>query len=359
MAFRLQRICGVMVLATMGAPPARAAEENAVKVVVPQRLPFESAGARLQMPYASNYPIDRPNSRIDRVIVVVHGMERNADQYLANVVLAAEQTYSSAARTLVIAPQFLLPADVAAHKLGDDVLCWKDWADGDASQPPRGGKGEGISSFAVVDRFVELVTDKKVFPQLRRIVIAGHSAGGQFVNRYAAGNRWDGKLDKDRKIRARYVVANPSSYLYFNEERPVLDAKGKLAFAKPTDEKIKACPGYNAYRHGLERLNPYMEATGADNLRAQYAQREVIYLLGTEDTDPNGPGLSKSCASMLEGTTRLERGQFYYAYLRHFFGPEISSRHRLQLVPGAAHSSRQMFTSPAGVPSLFEATAQQ
>ena len=40
-----------------------------------------------------------------------------------------------------------------------------------------------LSSFAVVDRLLAGVTTAG-YPSLKRIVVAGHSAGGQFVNRY-------------------------------------------------------------------------------------------------------------------------------------------------------------------------------
>ena len=50
--------------------------------------------------------------------------------------------------------------------------------------------------------------------------LLGHSAGGQFTNRYAAGGAAEAMLAPTRPDLAfRYVVANPSSYLYFSAER--------------------------------------------------------------------------------------------------------------------------------------------
>ena len=46
------------------------------------------------------------------------------------------------------------------------------------------------------------------------MVIFGNSAGGQFVNRYAAVGRGPGALAA-RGIQTRFIVANPSTYLYF------------------------------------------------------------------------------------------------------------------------------------------------
>ena len=38
---------------------------------------------------------------------------------------------------------------------------------------------------------LQLLADKKKFPKLKEIVVAGHSSGAQFAQRYAAANRID------------------------------------------------------------------------------------------------------------------------------------------------------------------------
>jgi pimeloyl-ACP methyl ester carboxylesterase len=332
---------------------------EAVKVVVPQRLSVEVAGRQLQIAYTSSAPIDQANNKIDRAVIVIHGINRDADVYLESMLRAAKQTATADARTIIVAPQFLNHEDAAAHQLPNGLPVWRGsaWTEGDDSEvDSKDIAAPRISSYTVVDRLVEKLADEALFPKLRSVVVAGHSAGGQFINRYAAGNRFDEKLSRERRLRVRYVIANPSSYLYFDEQRPVLGSAGK--FAKPTAEQIKQCPGYNDYRYGMEKLNGYMQAVGPDQLRSQYAQREVVYLLGAEDTDPNHASLSKTCAAEMQGRHRLERGQLYHAHLRKFFGQEIAKRHRVQLVPGVGHNSLKMFSSPGGVRCLFEAAVK-
>ena len=51
-----------------------------------------------------------------------------------------------------------------------------------------------ISAFDFVDDILRMVADKKNFPNLKRIVVTGHSAGGQFANRYEMANKVDGTL---------------------------------------------------------------------------------------------------------------------------------------------------------------------
>lgn len=68
-------------------------------------------------------------------------------------------------------------------------------------------------------------------------------------------------------------------------------------------------------------------------LESSYIKREVIYLLGQQDTDPQHPALDKSCAAEAQGAYRLERGKLFFGYLlrRH---PEGVNQ-RLVEVPGS------------------------
>ena len=53
----------------------------------------------------------------------------------------------------------------------------------------RGGgdaTGTHLSSYDVIDRIFATFSDKSLFPNLKRVVMTGYSAGGQFVGRYAA-----------------------------------------------------------------------------------------------------------------------------------------------------------------------------
>ncbi len=61
-------------------------------------------------------------------------------------------------------------------------------------------------------------------------VIAGHGMGGDFVQRYAAFGQAPDILEKEG-IGVRFIVANPSSYLYFTASR-TSEAGRKLSSAK-------------------------------------------------------------------------------------------------------------------------------
>lgn len=273
-------------------------------------------------------------AKIERVLIVIHGRLRNAETYRKSGEVAAELA-GQTANTLVIAPQFLNESDVALYSLPASVLRWQgnDWMGGGLSTGPN-----PLSSYAALDEIVGRLSDRKQFPDVKQIVIFGHSGGAQVVQRYALLAQEKPAL-KTEGIRLRYVVANPSSYAYFNEQRPVAFDHAK-------------CPGFNRWKYGLVDPPIYAGGQTPAQLEGRYVKREVIYLLGQQDTDPQHPALDKSCAAKAQGAYRLERGKLFFGYLlrRH---PEGINQ-RLIEVPGVGHNGDGMLTSPEGQKALFE-----
>lgn len=262
----------------------------------------------------------------------MHGRLRNAQTYLQSGEDAAEHA-GVAATTLVIAPQFLNQSDVKGNHLDNQVLRWKgdDWMAGE----PSTGPGQ-ISSYGALDQIIKHLGNRKLFPALKEIVVAGHSGGGQVVQRFALTGH-DHPLLQTEGINLRYVVANPSSYAYFSPQRPV-----KFDTA--------SCPGFNDWKYGMQKLPAYAKGQGAEQLEQSYVSRDITYLLGQQDTDPNHPALDKSCAAETQGAYRLIRGHNYFDYLKQRH-PQLS--HKLVEVPGVGHDGDKMFTSPEGEKVLF------
>jgi len=323
-----------------------------VASVCSDRLVLDVKGHAVRVPCCWNRSLYTAHPEVERAVIVIHGMNRTAPNYHARVVQAAT-TAGVADQCIIIAPQFPVLEDIESHGLEDEAPYWRSggWKIGDRSRNAlRHPRPVRVSSFAVVDHVVQNLADAGRFAALTHIVVAGHSAGGQFVNRYAAGNQVEPSLPE--RCNVRYVVANPSSYLYFNEERAL--PGGDDEFGVPEAGAVATCPFYNRYRYGLGSLNAYMAAAGPGLVRTQYAARHVHYLLGENDNDPNGAGLDTSCAARLQGAHRLERGRIYHRHLRHYFGEAITERHVLRTVPGVGHSSRGVFNSPQGIASLYD-----
>ena len=289
-----------------------------------------------KVPYWRTYALGTSatsNARVTRAIIVIHGTDRNPDDYFGHVVAAARQEQALDA-TLIMAPHFQTDEDDPA---GDEVF----WTSGGWKQGDRSVNGGGVSAYAVLDQVIERLGDRSGFPNLRQIVITGHSAGGQFTSRYAAGSRVQNPLTRHA---FRYVIANPSSYMYLRQERPVLSDPGGNDFRVPAT----ACR-FNDYRYGLDARNAYMNAVSASSLQSQYRTREVIYLLGSDDIyDSND--LDVTCAANFQGFNRFERGNWFFAFMNRFF-PTAS--HTLRVVPDVGHSGREMYTSEEGRLALF------
>ena len=305
-----------------------AEKEHGVKVVSPDRFQLDAGALSLGLSQDWSQPL--PN--VTRALIIVHGRLRNAQTYLQSGEDAAQHA-GVAANTLVIAPQFLNQSDVKRNHLDNQVLRWNgnDWMAGE----PSTGPGQ-VSSYGALDQIIKHLGNRKLFPALKEIVVAGHSGGGQVVQRFALTGH-DHPALQTAGIRLRYVVANPSSYAYFSPQRPV-----------PFD--VASCPGFNDWKYGLQHLPPYAQGQSAEQLEQRYVSRHITYLLGQQDTDPNHPALDKSCEAETQGAYRLIRGQHYFDYLKQLH-PQLNQQ--LVEVPGVGHNGDRMLTSPEGQQALF------
>jgi hypothetical protein len=185
----------------------------------------------------------------------------------------------------------------------------------------------------VFDAIVARLSDANRFPNMREIVVAGHSAGGQIVQRYAVVGKAR-QLDGER-LPIRLIVSNPSSYFYFTNWRPS---------AHPD------CADFDRWRYGLGGAPRYVAGTSAE-LEARYVKRNVTYLMGTADVNPKEDDLDRSCGGEAQGPNRFARAKSYIAYIggRH---PEGTAQ-RYAFVQGVPHDNRRMFTSDCGRAAIF------
>ena len=106
----------------------------------------------------------------------------------------------------------------------------------------------------MLDAIVEELGRPDRYPNLREVTIAGHSAGGQFVQRYAAGTRIEQQpAIAALGLRFRYVVANPSSYMYL--------------FPREPDALTGRCPRFDEYKFGLTDVNTCYKVLPTDLYR--------------------------------------------------------------------------------------------
>ena len=295
--------------------------------------------------YESNHDIGVAGNTIERVIVIVHGAGRTNVSYERLLDAATDNGIEN--ETLIFAPQFLVGDDIAANALGPEALFWPNgWRQGHLSV--NNGLGR-ISSFELVNRIVgELVANN---PNVADVVIAGHSAGGQYGAALCGNQPVGAGAGRDLRHGTGALRARQSFVDGVHGQQPQA-RKQCRAFAVPAGA---ACPDYDDYKYGLGgNLNRFVTRIGgADQVRAQYPTRDVRYLLGENDDDANSSSLDTGCEAMLQGRHRLERGIVYYNHIRDVFGESVHDVQIKTISPRTGHTS-SIFTTDCGLNFLFD-----
>jgi hypothetical protein len=301
-----------------------------------QRLPVGTA----VLPVFASRDWSGPLPGVRLAVIVVHGYERDAGTYLRRV-----EAMAPPGDALIVAPQFLAIEDIAPNGLSAETLRWEReaWSSG---LPALGPAPQ--SAFDAIDALLGRLGDRTQFPDLTDIVLAGFSAGGQLVQRYVAVGKGEDAIGRGG-VTLRFVVGSPSSFAYFGDARPEPDGTA-AAFAGAA-----ACPQYNNWKYGFAgNLPPYVVAAlapGVPAIERHYAARDVTYLVGGDDDNPNHKFLDKSCGAEAQGPTRLARSKNFYAVMRQRDGAAL--RQTLAIVPGAAHNAVKVLGSPCGRAALF------
>ena len=250
----------------------------------------------INVPYYSSQSVYNDDQDLERIIIVVHGQNRNANDYY-NYIQDISELIGFSEQSFVFSPQFLLGQDLTQWNLDTTYAFWSgttQWTGGYVStstnEDPRQFE---ISSFAIMDSIIShfLMT----FQNIEEIVLVSNSAGGQLLNRYAGGS----PITFNEKI--KFIISAPSSFLYFDENRYEYPDSWTSPYG---------CNNYNNYKYGLNELNDYMSIAGEDSIIARYQDRRVSYLIGELDD-----GGTTDCQSMAQGQHRLERSINYYNYL--------------------------------------------
>ncbi len=273
------------------------------------------------VPFYRNFSLTTANPTITEAIIVIHGSSRDAGNYFQTILTATSQSGTND-QTIIVSPHFQCAGDPAQP----GELVWpcdgsEDWSHGGrdtnrASAP--------IYSYAVIDQIIVSLTSAGNFPNLKKIVVTGLSAGGQLTQRYAATN----PLDPIAGVDLEYLVLSPSSYVYLDANRL---------------EDQSHCPRYDDYHYGLQNRTGYVAIPGIDQVRSQYVSRKVSYLVGDQDTlgNASGTGLDTSCEANAQGADRVARAINFSNVLRQTY----RANHPLVVVPGCGHSRTCMYYS--------------
>ena len=305
-----------------------------------------------------SFPLDARNADITRAVVMVHGAGRDADNYFLHT-LAAAFLGAALDDTVVISPRFASNNGGCADALADRET---NWECGGPARWTAGGEAKGakVTSFDVIDEILRRLARRDSFPNLRTIIVAGHSAGGQFVSRYQMSNQ----VHETLSIPVSYIVANPSSYAYLDPMRPTatafaehlsalapgyvsaLPAKPVPPFAAFGDDD--GCTGTTTGRtacsiaSGIPRVSPTISfASSWPRGRRHTCSAAWTSCRYSASTIPARPW------------PRDRRGWPAGLPMRSNVNQRFGAKHEVKQVPACGHNARCMFTDAAALALLF------
>jgi len=221
-----------------------------------------------------------------------------------------------------------------------NCIVWKgsQWSAGANNQYPKASTT--VSSFEVLDQLIRYFDNTTMFPNMKQIVIAGHSLGGQTVARYAEiGNVFE------TKSKVTYWIGNPNSYAWLSAGRPIASL-------------ISSCPTYDNYRDGFNNFTQYpmsyaasLVASGRDAIVARWNSRSKAFARGMLDFGDD----SSNCNPYTIGANRNER---FFNLVKQFPPScpdptgQTGSCDTVDYI-NAGHDAGQMFADPAGRARLF------
>ena len=290
-------------------------------------------------------------SALMRAVIVIHGLGEDPSTYEAQALSALGQQSSdpncNRSTVAIMAPYFpdgdgkgtsypWTPGLAPNHGSTSNCLVWSgsEWSAGANNQYPW--NSVHMSSFTVLDQIIHYFDNTTLFPQMKQIVVAGHSLGAQMVQRYAAISQ-----PGSTRSPVTYWIANPDSYAWMNLNRPLSTA---------------TCPTYDVYRQGYTNFTQYpmtygtaLVASGRSNILANFNSKQIAYARGILDFGDDGSG----CESETQGSNRNER---FFNYIQAFppscTDPSGTHCDTVDFV-NAGHDSGQMMASLAGQARLF------
>ena len=286
---------------------------------------FKFSGYAKDIYYTAQGPIEKGSS-CELAVVHIHGWGGGLKVEREVPPLCKALAKACGVEPYVISPLF--PRRDIMHKekvAYDGRAVWNDSWGRDLSIPGspaddwRGGgdaSGTEISSFAVVDDVLAALGDRSRFPNLRRVVMTGYSAGGQFVGRYVA----TGKGGVRDGVTLEYVAMAPSTELWLN--------------------------GNVRWHYGLKDRPRYSEHLTEGQILANLSSRRVWRGCGKADVKGMPITSLDSCPeAMAQGANRYERFRNFEKYLKRY--PSWAKQVSFHAFENLGHQGNVAYADPA------------
>ncbi len=257
------------------------------------RLDVDVLGKELEL-----YCYKPANYAGSRLIVVMHGVNRNADEYRDHACEMADRF-----EAMVVAPKFdtMRFPSIKYNRGGiltedKQAVPEKDW------------------TYQYIPALVDSIRKRESNAKLKFWII-GHSAGGQFVARMSAF------LDIGAE---RMVASNPGSHLFPTRELPFGYGFGELPESLSDDQRIRS-----------------------------YLAAPLTIYLGTEDDHPD-EYFDDSAEAMLQGDGRFQRGKRCFELAQQLAKSKgWPFNWRIVEAEGVGHDHKAMFNHPQCESALF------
>lgn len=217
-----------------------------------------------------------------------------------------------------------------------NALVWSgsQWSAGADNHYPHNSRN--TSSYFVLDTLIKYFDDTTLFPNVKEIVLVGHSMGGQMLQRYAAIGE---QLNTNSPV--TLWVGNPDSLAWLSTDRPLYTAD---------------CSIYDDYREGYANFTEYpmtygtsLVAQGRHAIISNFQTKRLAWARGTYDLGNQ----ARTCAAYTTGADRNERFFFFQkAFPPTCSGATSRDCDTVDLIP-VSHDNGQMFGSDAGLARLF------
>ena len=261
--------------------------------------------------YGSEHAVTSGDKTAELAVIVIHGWGGGAKA--SDHKTLREDLAKRGVKAYVVAPLFPRRSTLKKAKVADDgrAVWGASWdVPGQRGGPAddwRGGGdavGTSLSSFNNVDRLMETLSDARLYPALKRVVLVGFSAGGQFTGRYVA----TGKCPVRKGLVADFAVIAPSTELRLDPE--------------------------TTWHYGLKDRPRYSAKLTEADIRRNLASRRVWRGCGTADVTRGS--LDVSPPAMQQGKNRYDRFINFKEYLKGY--PAWAARVSFHDIPGIGHS---------------------
>lgn len=285
-----------------------------------------------------------PN-KVKRAIVSLPGRPRDSWKYANLFYNALKWVYAKnkygieEGEVIIVAPLALNQDDQAVGGTNGEDSNWavyrmSNWEFGGSTQSPK--TANSVSFYTGLDKIIDNLMDKSQYPNLNKVVVAGHSMGGQAVVRYALM-----KHEKSYDSDIMYWAGNPGSYTWLVEDRP-------------TSEDCKNSE--NSYPYGMDDSDGFPKYARAmvengqsvGDIVNRFRSRTVHYALGLLD---NGAG-DTHCEALAQGANHLQRGANFVQMLNNQDGG-LPGTHTVSYVPGVSHQDYPMIAADKSLDFIF------